>query len=152
MREVEGVKWVRERAEKPGCIPQGRPKGVRREGVRYENALARVLAASHGMWLEYEDAKGHGYAQVDFVWVRGGAVVAGEAKLTWRPGAYMQLRRLYFPLLRWLYNSPVGGIVVCKNVTRETPRAEVTQDLEEALERARRGTIPVLHWPLAGVV
>jgi hypothetical protein len=148
MRKVSEVRWVRE-VGRPGCVPVGRPRGAKAAGVRYERALALAMPqVSHGVWLEFEDALGHGYAQVDFLWRGEGGVVVGEAKLTWRREAYVQVRKLYFPLLKWLFGS-VGGILICKNVTRETPREEITNELHKALLRSRdEGVIPVLHWPL----
>ena len=88
---------------------------------------------------------------MDLLWRLGGAWLVGEAKLTWRVAAYVQLRRLYFPLLRGLDASPVVGVVLCKNLTRQTPRAEVAGSLAEAVALSRDGRmIPVLHLPLVG--
>ena len=152
-REVQGVRWVKVLAGRPGCIPQGRPRGAQGRGVKFEGAVAAIgPEAAHGVWFEYEDAAGHGYAQVDFLWRHAGGAVIGEAKLTWRREAYVQLRRLYFPLLRVLLpGMGVGGVVICKNVTRDTPRDEVVGSLASALDRASKGSmIPVLHLPLVG--
>ena len=149
-RQVRDLQWVRALRERPACIPESRPRGAKRDGVTYEAALAGLpefAAAQHGLWLEFCDASGHGYAQVDFALDLGGFVVIAEAKLTWRTEAYAQLRGLYLPLMRALTHKPVGGIVVCRNVTRQTPRSEVTQDLAEGIERARRDPtrVPVVH-------
>ena len=148
-REISSLRWVRRLDEKPHCIPAGRPRGAKRLGVKFEDHAALALpGAERGVWFEFEDSAGHGFAQADFVWQGRGYAVVGEAKLTWRASAYVQLRRLYFPLVQLLLGCPVGGIVVCKNLTRETPRAEVTSDLPLALAATRGGIIPVLHLPL----
>lgn len=154
MREIVGLRKVKVLRERPECIPQGKARGVKGEGVRYERGLAEgvLRGALHGVWFEYEDAGGHGFAQADFVWEREGEVIVGEAKLTWKLGAYAQLRRLYFPLVAAVWGVAPGGIVVCKNVTRETPKATVRGTLREALDSAtRERIIPVLHLPLSGV-
>jgi hypothetical protein len=153
-REVRDLQWVRTLPERPDCIPKGRPRGAKAAGVRYEAAVAALpsfAAASHGLWLEFGDASGHGYAQADFVFTSGPVLVVAEAKLTWTPAAYAQLRRLYFPLLHRLSGLPVGGFVVCQNLTRETARSDVTSDLAEALRRVWRDPtrIPVLHLPFS---
>jgi len=151
--EVQGLRYVRLLQERPSCIPQGRPRGAKAQGVKYEEALAKsphFATASHGVWLEFSDARGHGYAQVDFLFTYLATIVAVEAKLTWTPAAYVQLRKLYFPLLEKFTSRPVGGIIVCQNLTRETPKADVTNDFFEALNIAQfePGRIPVLHLPL----
>ena len=154
MREVRDIKWVRALAKRPECIPEGHPRGAKREGVKYEGALAGLqgfAVALHGQWFEFADASGHGFAQADFVF-QGDVVVVVEAKLTWTPSAYVQLRKLYLPLLRGL-GCKVGGVVVCQNLTRETPKGEVVGDINEALRVARAspgGVIPTLHLPLLG--
>ena len=142
-RQITDLVWVRALTERPSAIPQGRPRGVKAAGVRYEAALALrqpFASALRGLWLEFGDASGHGYAQPDFVWnfAGGGPLFVAEAKLTWRPSAYPQLRRLYFPLLRKLTGREVRGVVVCANLTRETPRAEVCDSFAEAWDRALR--------------
>ena len=101
--------------------------------------------AQRGVWLEFADSNGHGYAQVDFLAEGPAGPVVVEAKLTWTPAAYVQLRGLYLPLLRAALRAPVGAFVVCANLTRETPRSEVAASLPEALARAAKGEIPVLH-------
>ena len=152
-REVQGLRFVKLLSERPSCIPHGRPRGAKAHGVKYEEALAKLpqfALASHGVWLEFDDARGHGFAQADFVFSREGAFVIAEAKLTWTPAAYVQLRKLYFPLFSKFTAWPVGGIVVCQNLTRETPKADVCGTLPEALAMVefdpRR--IPVLHLPI----
>jgi len=152
MREVRGLKWARVLSAKPGCIPQGHPRGAKARGVKYEGALAKLpgfCETPHGVWVEFDDANGHGYAQVDFVF-KGSVPIAVEAKLTWTLMAYIQLRRLYIPLLRYLWSAPVGGIVVCQNLTRETPKVDVVGNLAEAMRRVYVDPtcIPVLHLPI----
>ena len=151
MREVKGLRWARV-VDRPRCVPVGRPRGAKLRGVKFERALAVMWPfASHGVWFEFEDAAGHGYAQADFVWPQSGGWIVGEAKLTWRREAYVQLRRLYWPLVEAVWGGAPRGLVVCRNVTRETPQVEVVGSLPEALDRALGGRmIPTLHLPLVG--
>jgi len=150
-RQVRNLLWAKALRERPACIPIGRPRGARAAGVRFESALASgpLVAAQRGLWIEFADANGHGYAQCDFVGESAAGPFVAEAKLTWTPAAYVQLRGLYLPLLRAIYHRSVGAVVVCANLTRETPRSEVAASLPEALARSARGEIPVLH---AGLV
>ena len=153
MREIMGLKWVQVLVGRPECIPKGRPRGAKREGVKFEDEVSASAAidADHGVWFEFDDAGGHGFAQVDFLWHLAGAVVVGEAKLTWRPEAYVQLRRLYFPLVAAALGAKVGGVVICKNLTRATPKEEVVWEVGEALWVAAEGrAVPTLHLPLVG--
>jgi hypothetical protein len=152
-REVRNLQFVRVLRERPECIPHGRPRGAKAAGVRYEEALAAspsFATASHGVWLEFGDARGHGFAQVDFLFTADDLIVVAEAKLTWTPAAYPQLRKLYFPLLARFTSRSVGGLIVCQNLTHETPKADVVGDLGEAFRalRADPTRIPVLHLPL----
>lgn len=151
-REIKGLRQVRLLQERPECIPQGRPRGAKAQGVKYEEALANLPGfawASHGAWFEFDDASGHGYAQVDFLFGGDGwQPVVAEAKLTWTPTAYQQLRKLYFPLLRRLLGIDVGGMVICQNLTKETPKSDVVGSLAEAFSAVAFGRIPVLHLPL----
>lgn len=152
-REVQGLRHVRILQSRPNCIPQGRPRGAKAAGVRYEEAVAassQFASARHGVWFEFDDAKGHGYAQADFLLGWNDGIIVAEAKLTWTVAAYPQLRKLYFPLLRQLSGCPVSGVVICQNLTRETPRAEVVGSLSEACAMicGNPASIPILHLPL----
>lgn len=159
IRQISDLRWVKVLAERPKVIPLSRPRGVRREGIKFEEALAcgALREAQRGMWLEFSDANGHGFAQCDFFF-SGDVPVIAEAKLTWRREAYVQLRGLYLPLLRAIFPH-VGAFVVCANLTRDTPRDEVVHVLPDALSRGvgrggGRGAdvIPVLHLPQAATV
>ena len=146
-RVVRGLLWARVLPGRPAAIPQGRPRGAKRAGVKFEEALRDgvLRGAVRGVWIEFADANGHGFAQADFVGYSADGAFVAEAKLTWRREAYVQLRGLYLPLLRVALRRPIGAFVVCANLTRETPRSEVAASLPEALARAAKGEIPVLH-------
>jgi len=146
-RQIRNLEWAKVLTGRPACIPAGRPRGVKAQGVKLEETLAQGLLrdAQHGVWLEYSDANGHGFAQCDFLLQRGFPVVI-EAKLTWRTEAYAQLDGLYLPLLcKALGAGFVGGVVACANLTKDTPKALVVQTLDEAVALALQGKVPVLH-------
>ena len=127
------------------CIPVGRPRGVKALGVRYERELAKELwEAKRGVWFEFEDQRGHGFCQVDFLmkWGSGEAAkrpLVIEVKHTWTREAREELERLYLPIV-WLASGrePIG-VVICKRLTPEAPRA--VSDLESAALYAAP-----LHW------
>ncbi len=74
-----------------------------------------------------------------------------EAKYTWKRGAARQISGLYSPVLEHVYGLPVRGIVVCKVLTRETPRHAVCHSLVDAMERAAGPFPAILHWLGAGL-
>ena len=55
-------------------------------------------------------------AQPDAYLVGPHSVVVFEVKLTQRKSAILQIGELYRPLLRAIYQRPVVGVVVCKNL------------------------------------
>ena len=91
------------------------------------------------------DANGPGYACMDLVAQHQGIVVAIECKLSYTPEAFVQLERLYFPILRHVYRAPVRGIQLVKHVSRDVPPGLLCDSLEKAL-RYPPDAIPVLHW------
>lgn len=117
-REIKGLRWARE-CGRPSCIPIGRPRGAKAQGLRYERGLALTLAPAfrHGQWFEYEDGIGRGYCQVDFLRVDADRVIALEAKYTWTIEGHWQLERLYIPIVERVYARPAVGVVVCKNLS-----------------------------------
>lgn len=55
-------------------------------------------------------------AQPDFFLEGPHNVIVFEVKLTQRQSAILQIGQLYRPLLREIFQKPVVGIVVCKNL------------------------------------
>ena len=150
MRQVRELRWAREMDGWPGGIPPVAPggKGRKWDGLKYEGLLSVGVCAGarHGVWYSYQDEFGGGYAQVDFLWGERDGVLLGEAKFTWTRRAYVQVRRLYEPILRRVYGMRfLGSILLCKNLTPDTPREMVVWDLSSAKEMAWEGVIPVLH-------
>jgi hypothetical protein len=114
MRTLHALRWARP-CDRPACIPRGRPRGAKLEGVRYERALAKTLGPgwTWGQWFEFEDRVGHGFAQADFVQKRLASTLVLEAKLSWTPEAQPQLDQ-YLQLAERAFGLPARGIVVCR--------------------------------------
>lgn len=69
-----------------------------------------------GQWLQFIDAAGRGMAQPDAYLVGPNSVLVFEIKLTQCKSGLLQIGQLYRPLLRQIYQRPVVGILVCKNL------------------------------------
>jgi len=136
-------------SERPKVIPIGRPRGVKALGLRYERELAKVLSgARRGVWFEFEDSRGHGFCQVDFLVPVGGRPVVLEAKYTWTLEGHEELEGLYLPVMRGVRGLERAlGLVVCKKLTEGTlASARSFGDLTSAVEWAEGGERAVLHW------
>lgn len=122
-------------------------KGTRREGLKYEEDLAKALpGCAHGIWFKYWNDNGVGYCQPDIMITRNGVVIVLEAKRTDCEYARHQLGRMYLPVVRFVYEKPALGIVVAKFTSSETRSSSVVNNLQDALYLANRGVIPTLHW------
>lgn len=144
-RVVKGLKWV-QTAEGP--FGRARARGAKAKGLQYERALARALPwAQHGPWFEYEDSKGLGLCQPDFVIEEEERVIVLEAKYTWTLQGHLQIEQLYRPVLEMLLGKPVVGIEVCKVLLPEAREqgAVVFSSLADALASSPRPW-RVWHW------
>ena len=146
-RVIRHLSWALP-CDRPRCIPNGRPRGIKKQGILYERALAAELGGDwkHGQWFEYEDANGHGYCQVDFLRRTVDATVVLEAKLSWLLEAHQQINQLYAPVLEYVWGVPVVGVVVAKRLTSGMTAA-IAHNLPTALEAARSVRAVALHWP-----
>lgn len=143
-RTIEGLRWAEARPSGPWGKP--RPRGAKAHGVRYEKALAKALpAAVHGQWFEFIDLHGPGWCQVDFLIQKEEFIFVLEAKYTWVPEGHSQLEKLYKPVVEKVFNKPMYGVVVCKNLVPAMP-VPLVRNLGEALECAKRGGSPAMQW------
>lgn len=147
-RIISGLLWARP-SSSPHARRAGKQSGARAAGLRYENAVAKLLSGTvHGQWFEFEDKNGRGHCQPDLVFQQSGAVWVLEVKYTWVPEAHSQLELLYLPVLAVAMGKPVYGIVICKVLVPEIRRVgsiEVVASLADAMASARGGKRPVLH-------
>lgn len=144
-RKVDGLQMARA-CQKPRCIPIGRPRGAKAQGVRYERALAKALPeARSGQWFEFEDVRGRGICQVDLILPLGlGLMGVIEVKYTWNPDAALELAQLYLPVVEMAYGAKAIPLVACRNLIPGC-KATICSDLYSAFEAATRGPA-VLHW------
>lgn len=152
-RVISGLVWAKPVA-RPSCIPTARPrKKCKLAGLKYEKSLAGALPqAIHGQWFQFQDRNGLGHCQTDLLLDCKLGIVVLESKYTWTEAGHKQVEKLYLPVLAKAYpGRNVLGIVVCKVLTRDTPRGEVCQDLDSAIKRAFCGGRTVLHWIGAGL-
>lgn len=144
------IAWARRLSDRPSCIPQGRPRGRKAFGIRYERALGEMLGSAweRGVWFEYLDHGGaRKFCQVDFLGLLGHQPFVLEAKYTWVPEAWPKLRSIYLPVVTLALGRPATGAVVCRNLVPGRPPREVScGDLEGARELALDGWHPVVHW------
>ena len=150
-RVVKGLKWARLSSDGPFGGKISRPRGAKREGLRYEKAIAQAFGptAKHGQWITFEDSRGLGWAQPDILFPKGGELFVIEAKYTWVPEAHSQIGLLYLPLLEAVFESSrIHGIVMVKNLVPLAKRHFICSTMERAMEIARlgAGNAPVMQW------
>jgi hypothetical protein len=97
------------------------PKGSKRRGLIYQDRVVDYLErrmpesweALPGPWFEFVDAKGHHYAQADWLGidVTQGRICLVEIKLNRVPDAWWQLNRRYLPLVQKLFPQFEIGMV-----------------------------------------
>lgn len=135
--------------------PKPKPKSLAaKTGLRYENTVGKELALhvsrgnftklEHNPWFTFYDIYGIGNCSPDFLlWTRQGIIIV-EVKLTWVEVALHKLNDLYLPVVSTALDAPVVPLVICRNLTREAPKA--TFSLREALSSQTK----LLHWPANG--
>lgn len=149
-RVVKGLKWARLSPDGPFASGIKRPRGAKREGLRYEKQIANAFAgtAKHGQWITFEDKNGLGWAQPDILFPKGNELFVLEAKYTWVPEAHTQIGQLYLPLLEAVFESSrIFGIVMVKALVPAAKRHFICSTMERAMEIARMsGEAPVMQW------
>ncbi len=147
-RAVRGFLEAKE-CERPKCIPLGRPRGAKAEGLRYERALLKAIgpSARGGCWFSFSDSEGQGFCQTDILLLKKDVVYVLECKLSWTEEAEQSLRRLYLPIVQAVFGRPARGIVCCENLRRGMPwTTRVVGSLDEAIASAAWPGGVVLHW------
>lgn len=153
-RSVAGLRFATQ-CERPSCIPVGRPRGAKAQGVRYERAVADVLQGTfnsnrivHGQWFEFHDANGKGYAQVDLLLYLQALdlYIVGECKLTYTGEAWRKMRMFYLPIVAMALQRRAVGFVVVRNLTPEVDVRRVCATFRETLNRCVNGGEPTWHY------
>lgn len=131
---VRGLKEVNLAETAPWPKPK-RLTGAKAAGLAFERKLGKalpgILASSpfsdfqicQGVWLEFQDSSGRGFAQPDFFLLPPTDSILApqfglllECKLSLTARGWMQMEKLYLPLLRRLYRIDFKMIQVCKNL------------------------------------
>jgi hypothetical protein len=150
----EPLLWSRT-CERPMCIPVGRPRGAKAEGLRYEKSLATTIKGTgpliwqvlHGQWFQFNDGAGEGYCQTDILVFNKDVVFVLECKLTWTEGARDSLLGLYVPIVSKAFRKEARGIVACENLVRGMPwTTKIVSSMDEALQASSVWPSVVLHW------
>jgi hypothetical protein len=120
-------------------------------GLTYERKLAKVLpkGTRHGQWFAYCVDGRVRFCQPDFLLVGRSELAVLEAKLADVSAASEQLRGLYVPVLRAWSGKRVLPVIVTRSLSRLPEHADIDEvcvRLIEALDLARSGRLPVLHW------
>lgn len=147
VRIVKGLKWARRLDSKPPFIPNGRPRGAKAQGLRYERKVAKALPeAEHGVWFEFEDQEGVSWCQTDFLLRLASGLVILESKYTWTEEAHQQLDLLYRPVVeKALLVKDTKGIVICKTLIPGC-RALICRCLDDAILTGWPGSRTLVHW------
>jgi len=134
VRRIKDLKWVEVSKTNPFPAPR-RLKGSKAAGIAFERKFGKALpgllqgtpfhahSVHPGIWLEFEDGSGKGFAQPDFFLLppEGDILqpqygIIFETKLSINTRGWFQLEKLYRPLLRKLYGVDFKLVLVCKNL------------------------------------
>lgn len=153
---VASILQIARPCERPAVLPKARLRGVKRQGLLYEDKFGKALAKQAvstvwqcklGTWFQFADENGSGYCQTDALIENSGHVVIFECKLTDTEKGRSQLSRLYIPVLTKATGKQVFGVVVTRHLTRESKPEHVRHSLRNAIEYAMDcNVIPTLHW------
>ena len=147
-RVIKGLLHARLLSSPPSFAKNSRIRGrAKKAGVQYEKAIQESLPGgwTRGQWIEFMDAAGHGYCQLDFHHCCLDGVVVLESKLSWVPEGHSQLELLYRPVVEMIWGKPMIGLVVAKRLTPEC-KAAIAQTLPSAINAAKSSRKVVLHW------
>jgi len=139
-RVITRLRWA-ERSINPW--PRVRYTGAKAKGVTFEKKVAKGLNfAEHNAWFVFEDMYGLGYCSPDIFWQEDGKIYLVECKLTDNKEAWQQIELLYTPILQFIYQMPIRGIVVAKQLHSGSLW------ICDTLTNAKQSPFPrpVLHW------
>lgn len=103
--------------EQPAFIKRGKSRGRFAVGIRYEREVKEFLSLYalgrpeirflDGPWIEFQDDSGRRWCQPDGVLANAGEkiVTIAEVKYQHTSDAWWQLKQLYLPVLRVLYQG-----------------------------------------------
>jgi hypothetical protein len=122
-----------------------------KNGLRYEARVGKELQhhvvaghfqrIEHNPWFVFEDIYGAASCSPDFLLYTDTGIIIVEVKLTWKEVAIHKLNDLYGPVVAAALGHSTMPLIICRNITKETPPAKFT--LSEALASPYR----LLQWP-----
>lgn len=124
-KSIKGLKWAKLLDAQPTFVPDnGVYTKVQRAGLLYEKKVGDYLEALYGKyllkgpWFEFEDSRGKGYCQPDFILKLKKEVVIIECKLTARNSAEGKLRNVYQVVVKEALSTslPIKMIQICKSL------------------------------------
>ena len=147
-RQIVGLKWAREMRKVPVFASTSKPTGAKGKGVSYEKKISAKLPFCwlRSKWFEFEDSRGYGICQPDFLLPLSHMVIIGECKLTWTARALTQLTGLYFPVVEKALGLNPCGLVICKNLTPKV-EGKIFNSLPAAGGELEIGKIVTWHCP-----
>jgi hypothetical protein len=123
-------------------------------GLRYERNVGKELKRhimpsrfsdlEHNPWFTFYDVYGMGNCCPDYLLWLDNRVIIIEVKLTWVEVALAKLQELYCPVVSTALECPVLPLVICRNVNRSSPPAQLT------LVKALTSDAKLLQWPNIG--
>jgi len=120
---VGDLVWVRPLPYQPPFINRRKPKGRKAQGVRYEqraHAHFRDLYGEryiHSQWFQFQEAGlNPRYCELDGLLIRPkqGRLILLEMKYSHTANAWWQTRKLYSPILRFLFPAELWELSVCE--------------------------------------
>ena len=117
-------------------------------GLRYERHVEKALRQSvkgtieHNPWFSFTDRSGLHFCYPDFVLTTDDGILVIEVKYTYTPAAIDQLKKLYLPVVKKIYDQETYGLILCKNLTPDVLRT--VDYLSDAF--VMPGAIPTLQW------
>lgn len=144
-RRVRGLRWAQLQAKSPFPKTRLRSSSMKK-GLAFEKNVGRHLlrmvdrgelagSLRLGQWIVFSDDFGVSHAQPDIYLLTTKLVLLMECKLTQSDAAEDQMRLLYVPLLKHLYDMPVVCLQICKNL-RYVPNLLVNGP-EDLVDKAR---------------
>ena len=136
-------------------FPKPKPSNAAAKlGLRYERRVGTELnlhvnrgrfeQLEHNPWFTFYDTFGQSNCSPDYLLWFEGRVIIIEVKLTWVEVALAKLHELYCPVVSVALQCPVLPLVICRNVTPKSPKAQFS--LSEAITSPEK----LLQWPNTG--
>jgi hypothetical protein len=123
-------------------------------GLRYERRIGKELhrhigqdkfiKIEHNPWLTYRDSFGPGNCCPDYLVWHNDYIIIVEVKLSWVEVAVEKLNALYTPVVAAAFGLMTTPLVICRNVTSESPPASHT------VSAALSSPYHLLQWPNNG--